>query len=149
LSSDSPSKFLSSKTVIKSSEEEQHKEEISPKVKKEVETSLPSIEVEDNNNKQLDITVDTPTEKSILIAKKFLIEKRVLAKVLDNLNYTFTVLENNDKLEDELQTGKYDVLIADENMISDKLSQSYSNLAIITSSNSKDEISKLIKKHRG
>jgi DNA-binding NtrC family response regulator len=93
--------------------------------------------------------MELPAEKNILIAKRFLIEKRVLEKVLANLGYDYTTLENTEQINEELKTGKYDIVFADEDLISDDISQSYSNLAIITASNSKDEIDTLIKKYRG
>ncbi len=121
----------------------------------EVETPTPTkladepiaLEIDDNS----DISIDIPEEKAekILIAKKFLIERRVLSKVLDNLDLDYVSLENTDQLNDELATGQYDVLIADTDLVDESLSTTYSNLAIITSANSRDEIEKLVKTHRG
>ncbi len=93
--------------------------------------------------------IDTSTEKKILIAKKFILEGRVLTKVIKSLGYDYETLDNVDLLENELLSGKYDILISDAELITDSISQSNDNLAIITSENSKEEIEDLIKKHRG
>ena len=93
--------------------------------------------------------MDTSTEKKILIAKKFLLEGRVLTKVIKNLGYDHKTLDNVDLLENELSSGRYDILISDADLITESISQSDDNLAIITSGSSKEEIENLIKKHRG
>jgi len=95
-----------------------------------------------------DIT-DEPSEKIILIAKKFLIEKRVLTKVIENLGFDYKVLDNTDLLENELASANYDVLFTDKDLVTDSISKSDDNLAIITSVNSKEEIEALINTHRG
>ena len=78
-----------------------------------------------------------------------MIERRVLEKVLDNLNHAYDVIDDMDDLNDSLQTANYDIVFTDSDLVTDEISQSYANLAIITSSNSKDEIESVIKKHRG
>ena len=140
-------KFLSSKAVTTSAKPAPTKKEAPVKIQEEPKETFAAIEIEDENHEE--IQLDLPNEKSILIAKKFLIEKRVLEKVLDNLNHTYTSLENIDTLEDEMKTGNYDIVFVDKETVSDELSQSYNNLVIITSPNSKDEIEALIKNHRG
>jgi CheY-like chemotaxis protein len=95
------------------------------------------------------IAIDTSTEKKILIAKKFLLEGRILTKVIKSLGYDYETLDNVDLLENELFSGKYDILISDAELITENISQSDDNLAIITSGSSKEEIEDLIKKHRG
>ncbi len=87
--------------------------------------------------------------KKILIAKKLLLEKMLLTKVIKNLGYSYETLENFDLLELKLASGSFDILIADENLITKDISQSNDNLAIITSEASKEEIEKFIKKQRG
>jgi len=87
--------------------------------------------------------------KSILVAKKMVLEKRVLSKVLENLGYSYTMLDNTDTLNDEIASGKYDIVFADESLIDDDISKNSANMAIITSVNSKEEIESLIKKYRG
>ena len=84
-------------------------------------------------------------EKKILVAKKFLLERRVLTKVLDNLGYDYEVAKDPEKVEAMLSTGSYDILFADDKDIS----ISVENIAIITQSKSKQEIENLITKYRG
>ncbi|MCD6211520.1 MAG: response regulator [Sulfurovum sp.] len=87
--------------------------------------------------------------KIILIAKRFLIEKKVLTKVIENLGYDYNVLDNTDLLENELTLAHYDVLFTDKDLAADSISQSNDDLLIITSINSKEEIEALINTHRG
>ncbi len=145
-------KFLADKAIEasevekKSLSKEEEKETV--EVPKEDPAAVESIGLEDSDI-QMDDGLALDEEKVILIAKKFLIEKRILEKVLNNLGLDYKALDDVSALEDEIKTEKYDVLIADKDLITDSLSQSHKNLAIITASNSKDEIEKLIKKHRG
>ena len=94
-------------------------------------------------------STDSAIEKKILIAKKFLLEKKVLTKVVENLGYDYDTLDNIDLLEETLLTGAYDILISDADLITDNIGQSDSDLAIITSETSKEAIEDLIKKYRG
>ena len=87
--------------------------------------------------------------KSILVAKQLLLEKRVLSKVLDNLGYRYVTLDENERLENEMSSGKYDIVFTDEGLADENISQNDNKLVIITSMNSKEEIASLIKKYRG
>jgi serine protease inhibitor ecotin len=84
-----------------------------------------------------------------LIAKKFILEKRVLSKVLDNLGYDYEILDDIEALSSKIASGKYDIVFTDEDLIDESISRNNDKLAIITSVNSKEEIESLIKKHRG
>ena len=84
-------------------------------------------------------------EKKILVAKRFLLERKVLTKVLDNLGYAYEVAETPAEVETMLATGSYDILFADDADIS----ISIENVAIITQYRSKKEIKHLINKYRG
>ena len=87
--------------------------------------------------------------KKILVAKKFLLERRVLAKVLDNLGYEYDLAEELNRLESMLSSGAYDIVFADEGLANGDISISVENIAIITGSKSKEEIENIIKKYRG
>jgi len=87
--------------------------------------------------------------KTILIAKKFLLERRVLIKVIENLGYSYEALENMETLTDKLYSGKYDIVFADTDIITDDISQMSDKIDIITTRKSKDEIEDLIRKQRG
>jgi len=96
-----------------------------------------------------DLAINTSTEKKILIAKKFLLDGKVLSKVIKNLGYEYKILDDVDLLEDELALGTYDILFSDTNLMTEHIRQSNDNLAIITAANSKEEINNLITEHRG
>jgi len=120
------------------------------KVENKVEEVIQEIEKEDtDSDNAVELTMEESSEKKILIAKKFLIEKRVLTKVIDNLGYDYKVLDNTDLIEEELASSDYDVLFTDKELVTDSISSSDDNLAIITSVNSKEEIEALINAHRG
>ena len=146
-------KFLSDKAIDVSEESrKQVKKEVPVKVVEEAPAESPEAPAAvalDDGVILLETAPDTVVEKKILIAKKFLIEKRILEKVLNNLDLDYTALDDTSTLSDAISSGQYDVLIADKDLVTDELSQLTENLAIITSSNSKDEIEKLIKTHRG
>ena len=89
-------KFLSDKAVDASQSDAAPKPVKETVVKTEkIETPVKEIEESE------DIVLDLPEEKKILIAKKFLIERRVLEKVLDNLNYAYDAIDDMD------QTGRF------------------------------------------
>jgi len=135
-------KFLSDKAV----EASQSPAAAAPVQEKEVEAVAEAAKEETLADDSEDLVLELPEEKKILVAKKFLIERRVLEKVLENLHYPYTALDNVEQLSSELKSGDYDIVFADSDL---DISDSYDNLAIITSSNSRDEIESLVKKHRG
>jgi signal transduction histidine kinase/DNA-binding response OmpR family regulator len=154
-------KFLSDKAKIESvratTEEEpaetaaDEQENPSPE-----ETSLtPSDEQKHEEEKDDTIPIaEVPTveeessdTKKILVAKKFLLERRILTKVLDNLGYDYDVVEETDGLESKLASGGYDILFTDPGL--EKNLKTSDDIIIITESNAKDEIEAAIKAHRG
>ena len=125
-------------------------------LKKSTEETTPSIDdiisLDDTITFNTDITEEESKEdrqKGILIAKKFILEKRVLSKVLDNLGYDYEILDDIEALSSKIASGKYDIVFTDEDLIDESISRNNDKLAIITSVNSKEEIESLIKKHRG
>ena len=76
--------------------------------------------------------------KKILLAKKFLLEKRVLAKVFDNLKYEYEILTDMNSLEEKLKSDDYDIVFADIDLISESISNTIKNVAIISSGKSSD-----------
>jgi len=92
---------------------------------------------------------DKPVEKQVLIAKKFLLERRLLTKIIENIGEKYKVLDNLDTLENVLSTGKYDILFVDQDLVSDNIRQYDNKVAIITTSKTKIEIESLIKQYRG
>ena len=132
--------------------------------------------VSDMSDEPLDLNVEEPAldlietqqDKKILIAKKFLLARRVLAKVLENLGHDYDVLDDMNMLESKLATGDYDILFTDTDLVTESISQSNEDIAIISSSNtnnpqevtvqkgetisktaSKEETENIITKYRG
>jgi len=114
----------------------------------------------------LDIDMDTPelsvlsndntatsevqkTSKQILIAKNFILEQRILIKVLENIGYSYKAIENIDTLEEEILSGTYDIIFTDKSTLTDELMRSHNHLSIVTDKKSKDEIITLIQSQRG
>ncbi|MFT7823589.1 MAG: ATP-binding protein [Sulfurimonas sp.] len=87
-------------------------------------------------------------QKRILVAKKFLLEGRIIAKVLDNLGYDYVMLDDISRLSDELATDKYDIVFTDEGMISDEINNLSQNIVIIATQKSKEEIENMIQENR-
>jgi len=106
-------------------------------------------DIESDHTEPIKVAIDEPSEKIILIAKKFLIEKKVLTKVIENLGYDHKVLDNTDLLENELTSANYDVLFTDKDLVTDSIRKSNDDLLVITSIHSKDEIVSLVNTHRG
>jgi len=172
-------KFLSDKASRKTKEPVKKEEEVVVVASKEVaalaseETIAPMMDMSDE---PLDLSIDEPTadliktqeNKKILIAKKFLLARRVLAKVLENLGHDYDVLDDTSMLESTLASGNHDLVFIDTDLVTEKISQSHGNIAIISSSNtnnpqeitvqkgesitstaSKEEIENIITKYRG
>ncbi len=145
-------KFLShkAKIVLEGAEAESVKTEAKVEaVSQEAETQNSISNMESAFDDPIEEMTDEPSVKMILVAKKFLIEKRVLTKVIENLGFDYKVLDNTDLLENELASANYDVLFTDKDLVTNSISKSDDNLAIITSVNSKEEIEALINTHRG
>ena len=157
-------KFLSDKSTISTSdvpdgkeniaksevnsEEKEQREKESPVVNNETLTielednAKSAIYEEENNTKEID-------NKKILIAKKFLLARRILIKVLDNLQYDYKAIEIMDTLENEIDSGQYDIIFTDSDLMPDELSKENNQRTIITTKKSKDEIIELIQAQRG
>ncbi len=88
-------------------------------------------------------------EKKILVAKKFLLERRILTKVIENLGYDYDIVEDMSQLESKVASGAYDILFADEELVTDALRQAAGDVAIVTDSKEKEQIEAAIKSHRG
>jgi hypothetical protein len=78
-----------------------------------------------------------------------LLERRVLAKVLDNLGYGYTSIDDMDNLAEEVASGKYDILFVDQDSVTDEISNIAQNMVIISTQKSKDEIQNIIEESRG
>jgi len=161
-------KFLSHKAMGDSEVADPKEETVTETPVEAVET--PPAPVEEVQNEEPELIIDEPVveDKKILVAKKLLLSRRILAKVLDNLDKEFDILEDTGALEETLASDKYDLVFADIDLITDSIAQSNENIAIITSKNaasaaeinvqngetidnsaSKEDIENIIMKYRG
>lgn len=166
-------KFLSDKASNETVEPAKREENVVEEVVETPEESItPVAEISDEpeltlEEPMVDLT-ETPKEAKILIAKKLLLTRKVLAKVLENLGYDYDTLDDMDMLESRLASGDYDILFTDTDLVTESISRSNGNIAIISSSNtnvsqevsvqkgetisntaSKAEIENIITKYRG
>jgi len=168
-------KFLSDKASTHNKESAQTKKPVVEKeVVEEPEEVIPPVTETADELLELHIdepsvdVVDTLQPKKILVAKKFLLARRVFAKVLENLGHDYDALDDMNMLEKALASGNYDILFADADLITDRISDYNQNVAIISSSDSnnpqgvavqkgetisstasKEETENLITKYRG
>jgi signal transduction histidine kinase/DNA-binding response OmpR family regulator len=123
--------------------------------KKSVETAVEKSEESEEITINEEATVEMPavelveSEKKILIAKKFLLESRVLKQVLENLGHGYTVLDDLNNLQSELASGDYDIVFTDSDLVTDEISNISDNIAIITAQNTKEQIERIIQENRG
>ena len=87
--------------------------------------------------------------KKILIAKSFLLEQRLLIKVMDNLGYSYDTLNKMKQLEEKINTMAYDIVFTDSNYVTDTLIDTHPDIQIITKRKSKEEIKIIIAMKRG
>ena len=106
------------------------------------------------------VSLDVPLEKKveekvvkkpqkILIAKKFILEQRVLVKVIENLGYDYDALEELSQLEDKLLSNEYDIVFTDANLIAKNSDVQKLTIHIVTETKSKDEIENIVQLQRG
>jgi signal transduction histidine kinase/DNA-binding response OmpR family regulator len=88
------------------------------------------------------------TEKKILIAKKFTLTNNLLAKVLTNIGYIYEILDNEENLIERISSENYDIVFTDDVFV-DTIKSTNNDIMIVTSSNTKEEITNMIKKYRG
>ena len=147
-------KFLSDKATKHTKEPVQEKEPVAeePVTPEPEEIVMPENEVADE---PLELTLDiedpvadtaAPEAKKILVAKKFLLARRVFAKVLENLGHEYDALDDMSMLEEKLASGEYDILFADADLITEQISDSNQNVAIITSSDSNNPLEIAVQK---
>ena len=103
----------------------------------------------------LDIPLNEPTKKisnqakKILIAKKFILEQKILIKVIENLGYDYDDLNELSHLENKLISNNYDIVFTDTQLITNDLYSENPMIHIVTDTKSKDEINSIIQLQRG
>jgi len=94
----------------------------------------------------------TDSKKIILLAKKSLLGSRIISKMLTNLEVDFHKLDDLEQLEEESLSGKYDILLTDNELLPADISPIEDKVSIISlpdSTVTKESLDKLIRKHRG
>jgi CheY-like chemotaxis protein len=89
--------------------------------------------------KQQDMTkAEKPKDaKSILIAKRGLLEGRILATIIKNSGAKFNIQTDLSLLDSEIATKNYDILFTDVDLLSNTIREQKDELAIILPKNSK------------
>ncbi len=129
-------KFLKEKAVGRSEAASRPEEETTPEATpQEHETEATPVAEAPAESPQ----VAKRGEEKILIAKRSLLEGRILAKMVDNLGLDYQILESSSDLTSEAVSGKYDILIADADLLPDDLSQIEESVAIIALSDSEED----------
>jgi hypothetical protein len=107
-------------------------------------------------------------KQKILVARKQLLSRKILEKVLTNLGYNYESLIEMNGLESKVLSNEYDILFTETKLLNDAILASNKDIAfilsgdasdieklsisngeIVTNSTSKEEIDKIIKKYRG
>ena len=121
-------RFLKEKSMVK----EKSKENPQPESPERSEAQGAEKESESNGDTIIKFNkAEKPKEKIILIAKRNLLEGRILARIIDNLGLKYSTLDDSSKLEEEISSGKYDILLADRDLLPKELSQLEASAAII------------------
>ena len=163
-------KFLSHKAVTTTIEPRVKEAPKTKVVEEKITTPVPEVieEISIPIVEEAPLVIEKEEEKKILIAKKFLLTRRVLAKVLENLGQDYVILDDITNIQEALDSDKYDLLFADANLITENISNDNKNIAIIASTDtnnplkvtvtlgesientaSKEEIQNIITKYRG
>lgn len=87
--------------------------------------------------------------KQILIAKRFLLEEKILVKMIDGLNYPYHVLDKTTPLKEALESYRYDIVFTDSHFMDDSIEAYHDLIHIITTQKSKEEIRQIILTQRG
>jgi len=129
---------------------------------------LPDEPLSQPTKESIQTALEKQSDKKILIAKRFLLSSRILTKMLDNMGLTYDVLNALDNIEESIETGKYDLLLCDIELMTPGMIEACGDIAIIYSDSlpaqqdisikkgeaisnllTKDELEKIIIKYRG
>ncbi|MFT7878757.1 MAG: ATP-binding protein [Sulfurimonas sp.] len=144
-------KFLSHKAAAekKSATETEEQAPESTESKERAAEDIEEVTINEEPTVELPAMEIEEEEKKILVAKKFLLESRILKQVLENLGETYVVLDDLNTLQTELSSGAYDIVFTDEELVTDEISNISDNIAIITAQNTKEQIESIIQENRG
>jgi len=110
-----------------------------------IDNQTDKIDLDETISLDTDVAAEQEEPKKILVAKKFLLEKRVLTKVLENLGERYDVVEDMNELASKMASGSYDILFTDPDI---EVAHT-DGVIIVTDNKLKDEIEAMIKTHRG
>ena len=82
---------------------------------------------------------DDTKEKKILLATRSLLESRILAKIIKNLDLEFDTLDDLSKIEEASASGTYDILMTDSDLLPKDLNEIQEKVAIIAFSDSNEK----------
>lgn len=90
-------------------------------------------------------TIPLQVEKKILIAETLPLSSKILSKILTNLAYAHDTLEDANMLEERLNSGQYDIVFIDSELLTDAIATHYKDIAIIalTHKNEKEKVTTL------
>jgi osomolarity two-component system sensor histidine kinase NIK1 len=78
-------------------------------------------------------------KQNILVARKLLLPRRILEKILTNLGYSFESLTNLNELKQRLISNEYDILFIDQKLLSDDIINSNRDVTLIVFKEASDE----------
>jgi len=78
------------------------------------------------------ITDNRSNIKKILVAKKNLLESRILSKMIQNLNFDYATWDMSSDLAQEAISGKYDILLSDADLLPSNISQIEEKVVILS-----------------
>jgi CheY-like chemotaxis protein len=114
------------------------KREVAKEVQQEIKPKV-EVKVEPIQEPKVTLTTSVKLADKILVAKKSLLEARILATVVKNLGYEFETVQSVAELEEKVATGEFGILFADLDLLSDKIKAEKEKLAIILPKNSNFE----------
>jgi signal transduction histidine kinase/DNA-binding response OmpR family regulator len=102
-----------------------------PIVKKEkiADSILDTSSPEDDSSPIID---KEPKVKKILVAKKNLLESRILSKMIQNLDFDYATWDMSSDLVNEAISGKYDILLSDADLLPSDISQIEEKVVILS-----------------
>ena len=91
------------------------------------------LAIEQAPNIESEVPAEAGTEEQkILIVKRNLLESRILAKMIQNLEYRVDTLDDLSRLSEKVASGEYDILIADDDLLPAGLGHIQEKVAIIS-----------------
>jgi len=100
---------------------------------------LSKAKMENKTTKPIEKIVPVEGSRKVLVAKKNLLESRILSKMIQNLNLEYASWDMSTDLTDEAISGKYDILIVDSELLPANLNSIEEKVAILAFSHNEDD----------